>query len=212
LKKFITYLFLTSSGIQFCQAQGISSNNLWQSLSVRIPIKKMQFTSDFGFRTHDNFLKSPRTALARFVLDRELANGHRLGLGYAYFEHYQENWNSRKENRPFLQYSYESETPNFAYRFRFRNEFRSFDDNVLVNRSRLQGYISFLIEKKIQPYLSAELFYTPGKNELLEQRYQTGLQWRNSKIQGVLLCMIQTQSSVDYLQHIIGYQLNFIIT
>jgi hypothetical protein len=72
----------------------------------------------------------------------------------------------------------------------------------------LQGSVIFLNSRMIQPNLSSELFFTPGKNQSIEQRYQTGVQLNINQLQINLFYMLQIQSSVHYLQHMIGYQIN----
>ena len=209
MRTYLTYLFLTLCITLSAHAQKPYLSNLWQSLSVRGKLNKFAVVVDLGYRSNDHFIRNPRTALGRIIIDYELIPAHRLGIGYAYFEHYKTG--TTIENRPFIQYSFEKANAKTIFRLRFRNELRVFKQEQLANRSRLQGSMSLMNSRIIQPTLSLELFFTPGKSHLIEQRYQFGIQHKREHLQGVLHYTLQIQSSVNYLQHIIGYQINYII-
>jgi hypothetical protein len=209
LRTALTYLaFTLFTGYNF-HAQKPYQHNLWQSIAVKSILYKMALNVDFGYRSHDCFVRNSRTALGRVVFDYEIRPAHRLGIGYAYFEHYKTG--TTIENRPFIQYSFEKANAKTTFRLRFRNELRVFKQERLANRSRLQGSMSLMNSRIIQPTLSVELFFTPGKSHLIEQRYQFGIQHKREHLQGVLHYTLQIQSSVYYLQHIIGYQINYFI-
>jgi hypothetical protein len=99
---------------------------------------------------------------------------------------------------------------NIETQIRFRNEIRYYHlkNKELINRIRFQGLLRFFQNRKFQPGLGFEYFKTLEKNGLQETRsiFQLNYDLNNSwRIQGFYIA--QTQSSIDYLQHILGFQL-----
>lgn len=185
--------------------QSTYQSNLWNSVLMNYTTKNFRVNSEIGLRMHDHFVRSYRTALGRIVAERRLDSTHGIGLGYAYFEHF--NKTSVGENRFFLQYSVALRLKQLRFNFRFRNENRFFENRITTNRSRLQIQIRPSKEKKFQPQGSAEGFFTPGKNALAEQRYAVGILIRaNQKFSILAYYMGQFQSNNPYLQHILGWQ------
>ena len=179
--------------------------NAWSSLLVNYKLSRWNITADAGYRSCDQFLQSKRTSLIRFTAERSLGEIHRLGVGYAYFEHY--NTVNSYENRLFLQYNAELNLNRSKLNFRFRNELRTYNNRDTGNRSRLQVTWLKEITDRLGMQLAAEALYTPGNNALFEQRYTAGL---NSKltdnVKMIGFYTAQLQSNIDYLQHIIGLQ------
>jgi hypothetical protein len=163
--------------------------NAWSSLLVNYKLSRWNITTDAGYRSCDKFVHAKRTSL----------------IGYAYFEHY--NTVNSFENRLFLQYNAEINLNRSKLNFRFRNELRTYNNRDTGNRSRLQVTWLKEITNRLGMQLAAEAFYTPGNNDLFEQRYTAGL---NSKLTDNLKMIgfytAQLQSNIDYLQHIIGLQ------
>lgn len=181
-------------------------SNLWHSLALRTSFNKYILTTDFGYRSCDHFTRQSRTALGRILLERSLESAHRIGIGFACFEHFKAS-SKTIEYRPFVQYTFEKSQQHVTYRIRFRDELRIFQNEYFANRGRLQGTIFLRNTKKLQPFITAELFYTPGKHELFEQRYQSGILLKSDKMQFTTFYTLQIQSSISYVQHIIGWQL-----
>jgi hypothetical protein len=185
-------------------------SNLWSSFVLNIKQNDWGIVTDLGYRLCDSFINQRRTALARITVDRSLIKNHRLGLGYAYFEHY--GGVTSRENRLFLQYSTAFTFQDSKLNFRFRNELRTFNNRNTTNRMRLQVAYFRDLSPLFGAQTSAEIFYTPGNNSLVEQRYLTGINTRISE-QVKLVCyyMGQIQSNVKYLQNMIGIQLQVIL-
>ncbi len=192
-----------------CFSQREFKYNLWQSVSGRFTSRNIEFSSEFGYRSCDFFVKSPRNVFGRIILEYKILRFNHFGLGFAYFEHFSDNLDTRFENRPFFQYRVENSICKMAYKFRFRNELRLFNDHNFSNRLRIQGGINFISSDRLHPYFSVEYFYTPGKQELFEQRYNIGITKRTKNIQSSFFYILQRQSNVQYLQNIIGYQIHF---
>ena len=181
------------------------AENVWSSMLVNYKVAKWGVTSDVGYRSCDQFVQNPRTALFRLTIDRAIKKDHRIGLGYAYFEHY--NTISSYENRWFVQYSTNFEIKKSRLNVRLRNELRTYNNRNTANRTRIQLTWIKKLSETFKSQFSTELFYTPGQSSLFEQRYTLGL---NSSITNHLkltaFYTLQLQSSIDYSQHIIGIQ------
>ena len=201
-------LFLISSFCHLlsCFGQRPYHENVWSSLILNYKLSKWNINADAGYRWCDHFVNTKRTSLVRFSVDRSLGKIHRLGVGYAYFEHY--NTISSFENRLFLQYIAGLNLSDSKLNIRIRNELRTYNNRETGNRSRLQ--LSWLadLNNRYGSQLSGEVFYTPGKKPLFEQRYTLGLISKFSdNIKILAFYTAQLQSNIDYLQHIIGLQL-----
>lgn len=181
------------------------AENVWSSMLVNYKDAKWGVTADVGYRSCNQFVQNPRTALFRLTTDRVIIKDHRIGLGYAYFEHY--NTTSSYENRWFVQYSKGFEIKNSRLIVRLRNELRTYNNRNTTNRTRIQLTWIKKLSETFRSQFSTELFYTPGQSSLFEQRYTLGL---NSSITNHLkltgFYTLQIQSSINYLQHIIGIQ------
>jgi hypothetical protein len=186
------------------------AGNLWSSFNLNCKLNEWAVVTDLGYRLCDSFINQRRTALGRITIDRNLIKNHRLGLGYAYFEHY--GGVTSKENRLFFQYATALNFEDSKLNFRFRNELRTFNNRNTTNRMRLQAAYFRDISTFFGAQVSAEIFYTPGNQSLLEQRYLAGLNMKISE-QVKLVCyyMGQFQSNVKYLQNMIGIQLQVIL-
>lgn len=195
----------------FVFSQNRFQENFWQSLLVNYTISEdYRMTLDVGHRTCDNFFNANRTSLGRVVIEKKLNESWFIGAGYAFFEHFGKSRNP--ENRIFPQLIYRRVDPKFNLetQLRFRNEIRYYhlQNKELLNRIRFQGLLRFFQNKKFQPGLGFEYFKTLEKNGLQETRsifqmnYDLNNYWR---IQGFYIA--QTQSNIDYLQHILGLQL-----
>lgn len=185
-------------------------SNLWSSFVLNIKQNEWAVVTDLGFRWCDSFIQEKRTGLARITIDRSLIKNHRLGLGYAYFEHYGELVS--KENRLFLQYATGINFEKAKLNLRFRNEIRTFNNRNTTNRMRLQAAYFRDVNRFVGVQASAEVFFTPNNTSLLEQRYLIGTNTKISEqVKLVFYYMGQFQSNVKYLQNMIGIQLQIIL-
>lgn len=187
------------------------SENLWLSVSLNGNFSKsMNYTSDFGLRTYDNFLKEKRTVLVRVLAEKTIRNNHKLGFGYAFFEHFSADGSLNPEQRPFLQYRFKIQKKDFQFQTRFRNEFRFFTTrNEFYNRSRIQIYLQYnLFQQRLNPAFSLEGFVSTGKNSLKECRITLGFTNKiSSNLSTFFFYTLQNQSSYSGNQNIIGLQL-----
>jgi len=208
LRGILFFIFLSYALSAFSQRP--FESNLWSSFVLNVKKNEWAVVTDLGYRWCNSFIEERRTGLARITIDRNVIKNHRLGIGYAYFEHYGEI--TSKENRLFLQYAKGLNFENTKLNFRFRNELRTFNNRNTTNRMRLQmAYF-----RDLSPFLGAqasvEIFCTPGTNPLLEQRYLTGLNMKISEQAKLLIFyMGQFQSNVKYLQNMIGIQFQMLL-
>lgn len=192
---------------QNISAQRTYETNVWNSIQCKKSIQKFGLTFDVGFRTCDEFLHRKRTALIRGLGSYNWKN-HEFGIGYAYFEHF--NSSKTTESRPFIHYSFlqKSKTFNAKLQFRIRNEFRSFCTGSNLNRLRAQLYTEWMEDRAVSPIVMIELFHSNDVNKLFEQRYMVGSSIDISSLLKLnLFYQLQYQSTVNYGQHIIGWQI-----
>lgn len=190
--------------------------NTWFSFVWRHDFNNnLQLTSDIGYRLYDNFLGLRRQDLFRIMVEKKF-NQHQFGTGLAFFQTVKKGTNSfDPESRLFFNYIFQKNVKAFIYNIRFRNEFRYFNNNsVLDNRTRLMFSIDF--DKNIKwfrPRVSAEGFYTITQSNNYEQRYSIGNHFYNtSKLRFFVFYTLQLQSKLSannspIEQHIIGFQL-----
>ncbi len=211
--KFFVFSFANS----YCQKP--LSTNLWNSLQFQGNFKKIKLTSDLGYRLCDQFTRQSRTQLVRVSIDREIGPNLSLGFGYAHFRHFSiESTTSNSsthsdisslENRLFVQGNRGFSSNSFFFNLRLRNEFRFFNDSKIRNRIRTQFLFQYIVNQHLKPQFSAELFYTPGKENLIEQRYIIGTNFIVKHLNFLCFYMLQIQTNVAYLQHVLGWQLQF---
>ena len=184
------------------------AENLWTSALINFKTKKISFTGDAGYRLCNQFVHSPRTHLVRMTIDYSINNLHKIGMGYAYFEHFS-SLNS-SENRYFIQYIASMETKKATINLRFRNELRTYNNRSTGDRTRIQATINKKLSSNFSAQVGGELFYTPGKNALFEQRYSIGLTTKiSSHFKILTFYTTQFQSTISYLQNIVGCQLHW---
>jgi hypothetical protein len=200
----LVVLVIAFSAFSVAYSQRTLSENIWTSLVFRYKTPRFQVTGDMGYRMCDNYIHSKRTILARLTIEKSFKNNS-LGLGYAYFEHYINSQST--ENRLFVEYSRQFDLERRNFNLRLRNELRTFNDRRTTNRIRIQGTFCRELTKQIEARLSSEIFYTPGKQALIEQRYSTGLIWKFHQLFTIIpFYTLQWQSNVPYPQHIFGTQ------
>ncbi|MEY4604075.1 MAG: hypothetical protein RIT43_1367 [Bacteroidota bacterium] len=187
-------------------SQRTLSKNLWTSAVFRYKTNRAQFTGDLGFRMCDDFIHANRTALARLTIEKTFKKSNNLGVGYAYFEHYINALSI--ENRLFAEYSKQFDAERTILNVRFRGEIRTFNDRKTNARLRIQAAWVKDLSRFLETRLSSELFYSPGKDLFIEQRYSAGLAFRiNTHVKFMPFYTLQWQSNVHYPQHIVGTQL-----
>lgn len=210
-------LFLLSHlfffGFSFSIGQIDYSQNLWLAFQAKKNLKSNSLiTFDGGFRTHNQFIQSPRTGLARIVIEHKIHTQF-IGLGFANFIHFKSNFeNVNPEFRPFIQYRtlITPKAKKISFWVRFRHEFRFFTRTEdLQNRSRIQlGSRTSLNDKNIM-VVSTEQFLTFNENHLFEQRYQLGFQKVSNAHSLFIFYQLQFQNTYKGPQHIIGLTYQF---
>jgi hypothetical protein len=201
--KFILVI-LTSFCALGLYGQRVFATNSWGSTILQFSKGKINTTADIGFRTTNHFIKQPRTSLFRIMVDYGKTQKHRLGIGSAYFEHY--NLETIQELRFFVHYHFFKETRFNRFSIRMRDELRFFSTHTTLNRFRVQLSNQCNYFKTFNPYTSVEYFYTP-KTQLIEQRYLLGMQSKLTKSSKLnTYYQLQYQSTIPYAQHIIGIQ------
>lgn len=212
----LTISFLFFYYFSFSQIESYKENTWLSCVWKHSLSEKFNLTTDVGYRLFDNFFNKRRQDLARIVIEQRINENHYLGLGVAYFESIILNLNSfNREFRPFVQYQYQSTRGKSKLGFRFRNEFRYYQNsNTYVDRSRLQvSYEYSMIEKYLNPRLAVEGFISTGSARLIEQRYSIGNVFNFSALfKSYLFYTLQLQSNIEYdekqiLQHILGIQI-----
>lgn len=172
----------------------------------------MAVTGDFGYRTCDYFIRQHRTAFGRVIFEKSHREKSALGLGFALFGHFKDEW--KLEYRPFLQFVYQKKFMPLDLGVRIRNEFRFLDDGRnFRNRTRLQCSARLLKKNRwFDPVFSVETFITPGHAKLMEQRYTVGITSSASPdLTSHLFYTLQRQSSLDLNQNIAGLQLQIFL-
>lgn len=199
-KYLLVFVCLNIHLIAFCQK--LYSENLWTSIQVSKEYKKSKFIFDSGLRTYDDYIKQRRTIFCRILIEKKL-NNNKIGVGYALFEH-----NKIKiENRIYFQFVKTYLIKNNHIQIRIRDDLR-YMDNIFYNRYRLMGYVKYNKYENIKPYINIEYFYT-RQNNFLEQRYLIGNGFEIKKNTINIFYMCQLQTGKQYIQNIIGTQINF---
>ena len=192
------------------------SENAWGSFVWKHKLSaKWGVISDVGYRTFDRFIGKRRQDLGRLIIERKLNNSHSLGIGLAYFESIKSSLSSyRSEFRPFFQYQFIKKSENSTFAIRFRNELRYYtDDNIFVDRSRIQFSYEYKQSRLFTPKVSVEGFVSAQTKPLIEQRYSVGNSFTfNDRWSLYLYYTVQIQSNIVrnskvLPQHIVGVQI-----
>jgi hypothetical protein len=162
-------LFILKSHVLFSQKE----NQLWLAANGFVETKNFVFRADVGYRIRTFDFSNPTQFLGRCSFSKKW-NSFQVGIGGALFFHVSQNSNFRKEYRPFLQVNYLKSVLKHEFNVRFRNEFRFFERENLVNRMRLNMNYKLNIKQDFALTITPEFFYSLNETSLFESRYQFG--------------------------------------
>ena len=213
--KFLSIFILFINIYSFSQENSYK-NNAWSSIVWKHNFSSTKsVSSDFGYRSFDNFTKQKRQGLMRVFFENKINDKHSIGLGIAAFESVDSDLQSfRTEVRPYFQYHVILKKELAVFGIRLRDEMRYYLENMqVINRTRLQLSYEFQKNNLLCPKGSIEGFVSAQKNPLIEQRYSISNTFNSSGMISLnIFYILQLQSNVrdgDDLvkQNILGLQL-----
>jgi hypothetical protein len=145
----------------------------WLAINGVVETKNYVIRADVGYRLRNFDFSHPTQFLGRCSFSKKW-NSFQFGIGGALFFHATQNSNFRKEYRPFLQVNYLKSFLKHEFSVRFRNEFRFFERENLVNRMRLNLNYKLNIKQNFALTITPEFFYSLNETSLFESRYQFG--------------------------------------
>lgn len=166
LKKFALLIFIMATTGTFAQDSTVVRDfELWTGVNLKKSFldKKLTFRLSQEFRFEDNST-SINNYFTEFGAKYELIDGLRLGAGYRFIRN-NRNSGYRNEGRFFADASYRHKLDRFSFGYRLRFQNQSALGNVtnddVYNKLRLRIKAGYNIPNwKLDPYLSAEGFYT----------------------------------------------------
>lgn len=205
---------MTVNSIVTGQSTTVYETNAWGSLIWSHSFNNRWGTTvDAGYRSCDHFFNERRQLFARGLLSLKIGEVWLLGTGFAQFQHRNPiNRTISNESRPFLQVNYSRKWSKWSINVRLREEMRLYpivDKQFL--RTRLQGQIGWKSTKSwLNPRAGFEGFITPIADPFIESRTTLSNTIHCSKQNSMtLFYTLQTQTTIDGNQHIIGLQFNF---
>jgi hypothetical protein len=216
MRKWVILFFIIKPFINLSQNEEYRGS-AWSSIVVRHKFSdNYNFVFDLGYRTFDDYFKRRKQDLIRVLIERKISDKHSLGLGVAYFENISSNFSTfKKEFRPFLHYQFVNKRDKSSFSIRLRNEWRNyFEENEIVNRTRLQLSYEHKINNYFFPKVSFEQFISVQKKITNEQRFSISNAFTISeKINLNVFYILQLQSNIKFNnkvlpQNIFGLQLN----
>lgn len=177
--RLLLFISSLSSMISF----GQQGSQVWNAANVMLENKNYFTRVDFGYRFTTNHSLQPSQFLGRITILKKL-DSFQFGGGFAYFVH-QNEFLTRNELRPFLQFNYLLSLKKHQLNLRLRNEFRFFEDERLINRMRFNLQYRLDVSKRIDFVFSPEFFYSFDQFPTIETRYQFGFPIEITKNQEV---------------------------
>lgn len=211
MKTILLFLFIGMYTNLLSQSDRVYETNAWGSVVWNHSFtNRWGSTFDAGYRSCDHFFNERRQILARGLLAYKIGKEWRLGAGFAQFQHRNPiNRSISNESRPFLHVNFSRSWSNWSINVRLREEMRLYPvvDKQFF-RTRLQGQIGWKSRKAwLNPRFGFEGFVTPMADPLIETRTTLSNTINASKRGAItLFYTLQTQSTIDGNQHIIGLQ------
>jgi len=211
----VLIIFLVAvKAIVYSQSTKVYETNAWGSVVWNHSFNNRWGTTiDVGHRTCDKFVLHRRQAFIRGLLFFKIGTNWRLGAGIAQFQHHNPIERTKiNESRPFLQLNYGLKWSKWSFNFRLREELRRYTAlNKQLFRTRLQGQIGWGSNKSwLNLRVDFEGFITPIAHPIIESRTSLSNTINYAKRGSItLFYILQTQSTLNGKQHIIGLQFTF---